>query len=112
MNSLSFVIFLVIYLSLTYFYKVIDHITDFFVEKTFKNKKGILKYNGKSIFFPLFGIAPFKDISADFFDMCVVKWGVSRDFLVFKDLIGQSTGIEKRHLEHWESVFNGGDYED
>jgi hypothetical protein len=107
MGTIAFIIFFVIYIVVTYLFKVIDHITDYIVNKTYKNKTGISHAQCRSILFPLLGIAPFNEISAEFFDIYIVKWGVSRDFLVFKDKMGQSNIIEKRKLKEWEQVFNG-----
>ena len=108
MESIAFVIFPVVYIIVTYFFKVIDHITDRLVEKTYKNKKGLYEQTSKSILFPILGVAPFQDVTPEFFDSCIIKWGVSRDFLIFKDIMGQSSSIEKKKLKEWESVFTGG----
>lgn len=106
-NLITFSIFCIIYLSITLVFKLIDHISDKIVSKTFKNKKGVSPHNGKSPLLSLLGITSFKDMSPEFFDEEVIRWGVSRDFLLFKDLIGQSNKIEKRKLDNWESVLNG-----
>ncbi len=107
MQVVALVVFCVIYLIITYLFKIIDEIVDILVNKTYSRKKGITNHNGKSIMFSILGMAPFEDISADFFDDIVVKWGVSRDFLLFKDAMGQSNNFEKKILKNWESIFNG-----
>lgn len=106
MKFITIIIFLSIYIVVTNFFKVIDHITDAIVNKTYKNKKGISTFNGKSLLFSLLN-SKNDNVSADVFDECAIKWGLSRDFLVFKSLMSQGTNKDKQKLDSWEAVFNG-----